>query len=113
MVPMMPVGDVAVMFEEIRSQFRVFGEALQGTREKIDKIEGDVVDLKRDMVEVKRDVAELKRDMVEVKRDLALVKVAVTEHSRELREIRAVVDKKVDRDEVEAIVERVTARTGG
>ena len=42
-----------------------------------------------------------------VKHELGLVKSAVLEHGRELREIR---DRKVDRDEVEGIVQGVLAR---
>jgi hypothetical protein len=52
-----------------------------------------------------------------VDRELGLVKAVVIDHSRDLREIRdsatrleAAMEKKVDRDEVEAIVERVVAR---
>ncbi len=48
-----------------------------------------------------------------VDQDLALVKEAVMEHGRQLKDVRATLDKKVDRDEVEAIVERVVGRGAG
>jgi hypothetical protein len=50
------------------------------------------------------------RDLVEVKVDLALVKSAVTMHTRELRETRGALGNKVERGEVEAIVEHTAAR---
>jgi hypothetical protein len=45
-----------------------------------------------------------------VKVDLGLVKSAVTTHTRELREIRGALGNKVERGEVEAIVEHAVAR---
>jgi hypothetical protein len=66
--------------------------------------------LKHDMGEVKRDLGEVKRDLAEVKVDLSLVKSAATTHSRELREIRSAFGNKVERGEVEAIVEHAVAR---
>ena len=38
------------------------------------------------------------------------MKIAVLDHSRELKEIRVGLEKKVDRDEAEGIVQRVIAR---
>jgi hypothetical protein len=87
--------EFTVVVEEMRSQFKVFGEALQGMREQM--AEGfDRVD-----------------------RDMDLLKAAVLEHGRELGEIRRSVhrleekmDGKVDRDEVETIVARAVAERG-
>jgi hypothetical protein len=97
----------AVVVEQLRGEFKVFGEALGGLRQQMtggfDEVRGDVAELKHDMREVKRDLAE-------VKVDLSLVKSAATTHSRELREIRSALGNKVERGEVEAIVEHVVAR---
>ena len=38
------------------------------------------------------------------------MKIAVLEHSRGLKEVHMALEKKVDRDEVEAIVERIATR---
>jgi hypothetical protein len=66
--------------------------------------------VEQELGEVKRDLGEAKRDLGEVKVDLGLVKSAATTHSRELREIRAALGNKVERGEVEAIVEHAVAR---
>jgi chromosome segregation ATPase len=158
--PSKPAADgaraFAVVVEQLRGEFKVFGEALGGLRQQMtdgfDEVRGDVAELKHDVTglkhdvtelkhdvtelkhdvtglkhdvtELKHDVAELKHDMGEVKRDLAevkvdlaevkvdlsLVKSAATTHSRELREIRSALGNKVERGEVEAIVEHVVAR---
>ncbi|HEY6461405.1 MAG TPA: hypothetical protein VIY73_14665 [Polyangiaceae bacterium] len=44
--------------------------------------------------------------------DMAFVKAPVTDTAREMRAIRTALDRKVDRDEVEGIVDRVLARRG-
>ncbi len=139
----------AVVVEQLRGEFKVFGEALGGLRqqmtdgfERVDReigevkrdlveVKRDLVEVKRDLVEVKRDLVEVKSDLVEVKRDLVevnrdlvevkrdlgevkvdlgLVKAAVTTHTRELREIRGALGNKVERGEVEAIVEHAVAQ---
>ncbi len=146
----------AVVVEQLRGEFKVFGEALGGLRqqmtdgfERVDReigevkrdlvevkrdlvevkrdlvevkrdlveVKSDLVEVKRDLVEVKRDLVEVNRDLVEVKRDLGevkvdlgLVKAAVTTHTRELREIRGALGNKVERGEVEAIVEHAVAQ---
>jgi archaellum component FlaC len=114
--------------EQLRGEFRVFGEALGGLRQQMNdrfervehelgEVKRDVGEVKRDLDEVKRDVGEVKRDLgevqrelVEVKVDLGLVKSAATTHTRELREIRSALGNKVERGEVEAIVEHAVAR---
>ena len=89
--------ELVVVLEDMRSQFKVFGEALQGVNDKVDRLDGDVAS-----------------GFERVDRELGLVKAVVIDHSRELREIRgrleAAMERKVDWDEVEAVVERVLAR---
>ena len=104
----------AVVVEQLRGDFKVFGEALGGLRQQMtdgfERVDRELGDVKRDLAEVKRDLGEVKRDLDEVKVDLGLVKSAVTTHTRELREIRGALGNKVERGEVEAIVEHAVAR---
>ncbi len=125
----------AVVVEQLRGDFKVFGEALGGLRQQMndgfaavdrrfeqvdrrfeqvdrrfERVEHELGEVKRDLGEVKRDLGEVKRDLGDVKVDLGLVKSAATTHTRELREIRAALGNKVERGEVEAIVEHVVAR---
>ena len=78
---------LAVVVEEQRAQFKVFGEALQGLR---DEMNGrfDGVD----------------REIAFVKTDLSLVKTAVVETNRDMKELRRTVEeldaRKADRDEL-------------
>jgi hypothetical protein len=89
-----------VVLEDIRSQFRVFGEALQGIRETMDA-RFDAVDRRFDAVDARADRTD---------GELALVKVAVLENNRELKELREAMSRFVDRDEVEVIVARALGR---
>jgi septal ring factor EnvC (AmiA/AmiB activator) len=111
-------GAFAVVVETLRGDFRVFGEALAGLTTKVDSgfervdreltsVRADLSDVKHDLGAVKQDLAGVKDDLAGVKHELGLVKSAVLEHGRELREIR---DRKVDRDEVEGIVQGIVAR---
>ena len=106
--PPMPAPDgeraFTVVVEQLRGEFKVFGEALGGLREEMTEAHGGLLRQMTDGFD------EIKRDLGEVKVDLNLVKSAATTHSRELREIRSALGNKVERGEVEAIVERVVAR---
>jgi phosphate uptake regulator len=122
-----------VVLEDVRSQFKVFGEALQVVNEKVDRLDRHVTSgferVDREMAtrfeRVDREMAtrfehvdrEMATGFERVDRELGLVKAVVLEHGRELRQIRggmtrleAVMEKKVDRDEVEAIAQRVVDR---
>jgi chromosome segregation ATPase len=110
-----------VVLEDLRSQFRAFGEALQSQREHFDTrfskleaelgiVKSDVASLKSDVAVLKSDVAVLKSDVAVLKSDVALMKVAILEntreladHGRQLREIRVALDNKVDRSELEVL----------
>ena len=117
----------AVVVETMHAEFKVFGEALGGLRTQMtDGFEEmhrrfaevdrrfDRVDQRFAGVDQRLDGMDQRFDRVE--RDLGLVKVAVLAHGRELRELRSTVTDlaatKVNRDEVETIVERVVARSG-
>jgi chromosome segregation ATPase len=125
----------AVVVEQLRGEFKVFGEALGGLRQQmterfvaveqqlgamrvdlaamradLDEVKADLDQVKVDLNEVKVDLNEVKVDLSEVKVDLGLVKSAATTHSRELRDLRRALGNKVERGEVETIVEHVVAR---
>jgi hypothetical protein len=102
--PSVPAPDGAraftVVVEQLRGEFKAFGEALGGLRQQMtDGFE-----------RVEQELGDVKRDVAEMKVDLGLVKSAATTHTRELREIRSALGNKVERGEVEAIVEHVVAR---
>jgi archaellum component FlaC len=110
----LPPGAFAVVVEQLRVEFRVFGETLGGLRQEMnhrfERVEHELGEVKRGLSEVKRDVGEVQRELGEVKVDLALVKSAATTHTRELREIRSALGNKIERGEVETIVEHTVAR---
>jgi hypothetical protein len=110
----------------MRSQFKVFGEALQGVRQDISGFREEVTSrferIEREMAEgFGRVDREMAAGFGRVDCELGLVKTAIVEQSRELREVRGELaevrgavkrvedglEKKVDREEVEAIVRRV------
>jgi hypothetical protein len=123
----------AVVLEKVHADFQVFGEALTGLREHMDR-RFDVVDrrfeqvdrrfdrvehetelLKAAVLEHGRELKEHGRELREHGRELKEHGRELKEHGRELKELRvAVTDlaaRKVDRDEVEGIAEHVLART--
>jgi hypothetical protein len=116
----------AVVVEQLRGDFKVFGEALGGLRQQFTEELGglrhqfteELGGLRQQFTEelgglrqqMNDGFADVHRDLGEVKVDLALVKSAVTTHTRELREIRSALGNKVERGEVEAIVEHAVAR---
>jgi hypothetical protein len=91
----------------MRAQFKVFGEGLAGLRE---VAESGFQRVDREMAEgfgrVDREMAE---GFGRVDRELTLVKSAVLENGRALKRVEDALEKKVDRDEVEAIVGRAVA----
>jgi hypothetical protein len=88
-----------VVLEEIHGQNEVFGEGLQLLREQ----------MTAGFEEMNRRFEQVDHRFDHIEQDLGLVKIAVLDHSRELKEIRVALDKKVDGDEVEAVVQRVVA----
>lgn len=124
-----------VVLEEMRAHFKVFGEDQQLLREQMsagfeevnrrfeavdrrfDRVENDITEMRHDIVEIRHDIAEVRGDIADIRGDIAdirhdvgRVKTVVLEHSRELKENRVSLDKKVDRDEVEGIAQGVVAR---
>jgi hypothetical protein len=68
----------------------------------------DAIDRRFEAVDRRFDAMDGRLDRVEG--DLALVKTAVLENSRDLKDLRVAVTRKVDRDEVEAIVALAVGR---
>ena len=86
--------EFAVVIEEIRGQFKVFGEALHGFRDSVDQ-RFERIDQRFERIDQRFDQVDRRFDRVD--QDIALLKSAVLEHGRELKEIRAELVKKVDR----------------
>jgi hypothetical protein len=113
--------DFAVVLEALRGDFRVFGDALQSFREEVDARFQQVdarfqqVDTRFQQVDARFDQVDARFQQVNahfdrVDTDIGLLKSAVVENTRELKRIGTALDRKVDRDEVEALVERVVRR---
>jgi septal ring factor EnvC (AmiA/AmiB activator) len=112
-----------VVLEDLRGQFSVFGESLHGLRQEMER-RFDVVDQRFEAVDRRFDAMDRRSDAMDqrfgrVDRDLGLLKTAVLDNSRELKAVGQAVaamagalDEKVDRAEVEEIVERVLDRRG-
>jgi hypothetical protein len=104
-----------VAVEQLQGQFKVFGEQLGAVREDVAVLRGEVGALRGEVGVLRGEVGVLREQVTtgfaqvdqrfeRVEHEIGLLKVAVIEQGRELK-------KKVDRDEVEAIVERAIARS--
>jgi hypothetical protein len=100
-----------VVLEQLRGDFRVFGEALAGFREAVDRrfdrVEGDIQFLKTAVTEHTRLLKDQGRQLNDHGRQLEghgrqLEEHGrvLAEHGRELRQIRSILEEKVDRDEL-------------
>jgi hypothetical protein len=96
-----------VVLEDLRGQFSVFGESLQGLRQEMER---------------RFDAMELRFELRfrRVDGDLGFLKTAVLDNSRELKAVgqavaamAGVLDEKVGRADVEEIVERALEKRGG
>jgi chromosome segregation ATPase len=118
-----------VVLEEIRSQFKVFGESLGDVKAEVASFKVEVragfervdqrferIDQRFERVDQRFERIDQRFDRLEMRADgtdgdLRFLRAAVTDHSGELRELRAgqarieaALDKKVDRDEVQAMI---------
>jgi hypothetical protein len=111
----------AVVVEEMRSQFKVFGEALQGLCERVDagfaQVDVRFAQVDARFAQVDARFGQVDTRFGQVDREIGLLKTAVLENGRDIRDVRntlsrveVALEKKVDREEVESIVERVIAR---
>ncbi|HEY1694689.1 MAG TPA: hypothetical protein VGG39_21105 [Polyangiaceae bacterium] len=96
-----------VVIEQMQAHFRVFGEALAGLGARVD---AGFAENDRRFEAIGRRFDDVGRRFDRLEGDMAFVKTAVTDSARETRAIRDALDPKVDRDEVEGIVDRVLAR---
>jgi methyl-accepting chemotaxis protein len=107
--PKTPRSDAAfvVVLEDLSTKFNVFGEALQGFRDEVAKQFEQVDDrferVDRRFGQVELAVLENSRAIREVRGELGEVRATVTR-------IESALATKVDRDEIEPVVERVLAR---
>jgi hypothetical protein len=96
-----------IILEEMRGHFKVFGEQLGAVGDRVTSLEGKFTSLEGKVTALDDRVTALDHKVdhgfARVEHRLGLVELAITEHTRELK-------KKVDRDEVEAIVDRAVAR---
>ena len=118
-----PAGEraFAVVLERLHGEFKVFGEALGGLRQQMtdgfaavdrrfEQVDRRFEQVDRRLDQVDRRLDQVEHELGEIRVDLGLVKSAATTHSRELKEMRSALGNKVERGEVEAIVEHVVAR---
>ena len=97
----MPKDYVAILLEDLKSDFKAFGESLTAVREKGDATFQEVGRLREDVNILKIDVAELKTDVSVLKTDMQAVK-------EELHLIRNDLKEKVSREEFIFLEGRVT-----
>jgi hypothetical protein len=107
--PRVTLHELGVLLETQNGQFRGFGEALQVVDAHVQSVDARLQSF-REEVDARFDKVDGRLDRVE--HDVVLLKDAVVENTRELKHLRTAVDKKVDRDEVESIVEGVLRRRG-
>ena len=66
----MTAREVAVLIEDLRSQFKVFGEGLDAVKAKVDSLFDQVGKLTEDVFVIKTDVRIIKADIAEIKETL-------------------------------------------
>lgn len=99
---------VQVVLEDIRAQFRAFGEAQQGLVEKVDDIKKTVSQNTEDIKIIKTDVSILKTDVSVLKTDVAELKTESKKHTSDIGIIKTELKKVVRVDEFKALEKRVT-----
>ena len=66
----MTAREVAVLVEEFKSQFRVFGESLDAVKSRLDSVFNQVGKLTEDVSIIKIDIKFIKADIAEIKNTL-------------------------------------------
>ena len=107
-----------LVLEDIRSQFAVFGEALGGLREtmnrRFDKVENDIAllkvaviqnshdikEIRQDITEIRQDIVEIRADIVEIRQDIVEIRQDIVEIRADIAGIRSTLEDKVDRSEL-------------
>ena len=93
----------------MRGESRAVGEVVNRLEARLEGFQ-EGVDARFRQVDARFDRVDIRLDRVE--HDVVLLKDAVIENTRELKHLRVAVDKKVDRDEIEPIVEGILRRRG-
>ena len=107
---------LAAMLESMRGESRAVGEVVNRLEARLEGFQEGVdarfrqVDARFDRVDARLDAVDSRLGRVE--HDVVLLKDAVIETTRELKHVRVAIDKKVDRDEIEPIVEGIFRRRG-
>ncbi|MCG2694457.1 hypothetical protein L6261_00005 [Candidatus Parcubacteria bacterium] len=92
----------AIILEEMRSDFKMFGEVLSGVNDKLEvvrkkgdatfeevgKIKIEIGVIKEDIVEMKGDIVEMKGDIVEIKGDIVEINGRLTNIETEVKSLR-------------------------
>jgi hypothetical protein len=107
-------AEFTVVLEDLRAQFKVFGEALAGVREefgqRFDAVEGRLGSVEGELALVKVAVLENRREIRDVRAEIHDVRTDLHDVRGTVTRIEHALETKVDRDEVEGIVARVLAR---
>jgi chromosome segregation ATPase len=112
-----------VVLQEIRDGQRALGGQVESLREQMhagfdqvdrrfEQVDQDFEQIHERMGGIDLDIGRLKDAVLENRREIKAMRAEGQERAQDIREIRAALDKKVDRDEVETIVEGVIARGG-
>jgi hypothetical protein len=100
---------LAAMLETMRGESRAVGEVVNRLEARLEGFQEEV-DARFRQVDARFDIVDARLGRVE--HDIVLLKDAVVDNTRELKHLRVTVDKKVDRDEIEPIVEGILRRRG-
>ncbi|MCK4386619.1 MAG: hypothetical protein KAV41_00845 [Candidatus Pacebacteria bacterium] len=101
---------VAIILEEVRSNFAVFGETLGGFGDKLELVrqKGDatfeeVGRIKGEIIVIKEDIVEIKGEMKEMNNRLDRIESEVLSIRSEIEMLKMILTKKVDIDYVEKL----------
>ena len=111
-------GDFKVVLEDLRAQFKVFGDSLHLTNGNVaslrdelrvshEKIDAKIWVLQADVTELKTDVADLKTDVADLKTDVADLTTDVADLTTD------VADLKIDVTDVKKRVTRIESTLNG
>jgi chromosome segregation ATPase len=99
---------VAALLEDLRSQFRIFGEGLEFVREKGEATFNAVGELQEQVSDLKLKVNDLSLKTDWLQSGLKSVKIEIANIKLELAEIKKLLTRKVDIERLESLERRVT-----
>ena len=80
----MTAREVAVLVEDFRSQFRVFGEDLSAVKRKVDALFEEVSKQKEEIFIIKADINIIKGDIKIMRVDIAEIKETLKDHTNRI-----------------------------